>query len=88
MGTMREDVFYGKTKKYNENGSLTSTTSTYRLPDGSSLGTTTSSSSTTTYERRNDGSLISITSTTPNGEILKQDFDVNNAPLNNPYRIN
>lgn len=77
-----------ETKKYNENGSLTSTTSTYRLPDGSSLGTTTSSSSTTTYERRNDGSLISITSTTPNGEILKQDFDVNNAPLNNPYRIN
>lgn len=77
-----------ETKKYNENGSLTSTTSIYRLPDGSSLGTTVSSSSTTTYERRNDGSLISITSTTSNGEIFKQDFDVNNTPLNTPYKIN
>ena len=75
-------------KTYDEKGNITSTKIIDKLSDGSTFETIISSSSGITYERRNDGSLISITSTTSNGEIFKQDFDVNNKPLNNPYKIN
>ena len=77
-----------ETKKYNQDGSLIFTTSNYKFSDDSSFETTSSNSSTTTYERRSDGSLISILTTNSAGETFKQDFDTNNDPLNNPYKIN
>lgn len=76
------------TKKYDERGSLTSTTSSYKLSDGSNFETTVSSSEATTYEHRNDGSLLSIIIRTSSGELLKQNFDTNNKPLDDPYKIN
>lgn len=77
-----------ETKIYNENGALTSVTIMSTLHGGETIETITTSSSTITYERRNDGSLKTIITTTPDGQVLKHDFDVNNTPLNNPYRIN
>lgn len=77
-----------ETTKYNQDGSLVSTTSNYKFSDNSSFETISSNSSTTTYERRSDGSLTSIITTNSTGETFKQDFDTNNDPLNNPYKIN
>lgn len=77
-----------ETKKYNQDGSLVSTTSNYKFSDNSSFETISSNSSTTTYERRSDGSLTSIITTNSVGETFKQDFDTKNEPLNNPYKIN
>lgn len=75
-------------KKYDQNGSLLSNTIKNTLSNGSTIETSTSQTASSTYERRSDGSLISIISRTPSGELIKQDFDTNSNPLNYPYKIN
>ena len=74
---------------YNENGFITSSTRSNTLPNGDSIGTTLySNGESITQERRNDGSLKTSITRTITGELLKQDFNENGEPLNNPYRIN
>lgn len=85
--TTTDRDFY-QTKRYNENGELILTTTMNRLQDGSTLETNISQSSSITTERRYDGSLASTITRNPNGELIKQDFDQNGSPINNPYRIN
>ncbi len=85
--TTTDRDFY-ETKRYNENGELILTTTMNRLQDGSTLETNISQSSSITTERRYNGSLASTITRNPNGELIKQDFDQNGSPLNNPYRIN
>lgn len=82
------DRDYYENKTYDRNGELILTTTMNRLEDGSMIGTSISQNSSITYERRNDGSLISTITRNSTGELIKQDFDQNNIPLNNPYRIN
>lgn len=78
-----------ESRTYNENGFITSSTRSNTLPSGESLGTITyADGSSITQERRSNGSLISSITRTTNGELIKQDFDENSQPINQPYKIN
>lgn len=78
-----------ESRTYDENGFITSSTRSNTLPSGESLGTITyADGSSITQERRSNGSLISSVTRTTNGELLKQDFDENSQPINQPYKIN
>lgn len=78
-----------ETKIFNEHGEITSTSRINVLANGETLETTTHEDGyITTQERRGDGSLSSMITRTPSGELLKQDFNTNNLPLNSPYKIN
>lgn len=78
-----------ETKIFNEHGEITSTSRINVLANGETLETTIHENGyITTQEKRKDGSLSSMITHTPSGEVFKQDFDVNNTPLNAPYRIN
>lgn len=78
-----------ESRTYDENGFITSSTRSNTLPSGESLGTITFAyGSSITQERRSNGSLISSITRTTTGELIKQDFDENNTPINQPYRIN
>ena len=85
--TTTDRDFY-ETKRYNENGDLILTTTMNKFPDGSMVGTSISQISSVTNEYRPNGSLASTITRTPNGELIKQDFDLNNLPINSPYKIN
>ncbi len=68
---------------------MTSSTRSNTLSGGDSVGTTIySNGESLTQERRSDGSLKTSITRTITGELLKQDFNENGEPLNNPYRIN
>ncbi len=74
---------------YDENGFITSSTRSNTLPNGESVGTTIYlNGESITQERRSDGSLISTIIRTTTGELFKQDFNTNNLPINNTYKIN
>lgn len=74
---------------FDNDGNLTSTTKVNKIPTGETIETTKHSNGyTTIHEKRQDGSLLSITTHSPSGESFKQDFDSNNLPINSPYRIN
>ncbi len=78
-----------ETKIFNEQGEITSTSRINVLANGETVETTTHENGyIVTNEKRQDGSLLSIITRTPSGELLKQDFNQSNLPLNNPYRIN
>lgn len=78
-----------ETKIFNEHGEITSTSRINVLANGETLETTTHENGyITTQEKRQDGSLLSVITRTPSGELLKQDFNQNNMPLNSPYKIN
>lgn len=78
-----------ESRTYDENGFITSSTRSNTLPSGESLGTITyADGSSITQERRSNGSLISSVTRTTNGELIKQDFNENNQPINQPYKIN
>lgn len=78
-----------ETKIFNKQGEITSTSRINVLANRETLETTTHKNGyITTQEKRQDGSLLSLITRTPSGELLKQDFDPNNIPLNNPYKIN
>lgn len=78
-----------ESRTYNENVFITSSTRSNTLPSGESVGTISyANGSSITQERRSNGSLISSITRTTTGELIKQDFDENNHPINQPYRIN
>lgn len=78
-----------ETKIFNEQGEITSTSRINVLANGETVETTTHENGyIVTNEKRQDGSLLSIITRTPSGELLKQDFNERNLPLNSPYKIN